>query len=544
MNQKFGNRIYEFMLTRAHQLQFVPLVEVALSIGILEEQHDEDLELIDGHEVHLYPPMRDLMETLMKEDGQRYDLRVNFVGMEDSVRLRRDLTMSVKSLPALSWKERVYEFLVDLFKDMNPIFDSDVGIDMATLLAEDSLQRPLSLKLCRRVSPKKMVVVSDADMLREILNQDKRFVMGFNVQEEIHRKRAGARAMEYNREREWVIRGRRTGTDYPRTSFPNEYAVSLANDPVYILRYAAVSAPKADASREEASGGPTGTEDAPGVCGCGAVLYKKNIHRLTAGRADCEEVELWRFRTFVGNRCLRQVGEYRALLKGLSECASYGYYPLLMQSWSHQVNDHASALVHIEPDLSTLDYSALKRYEPVKPKFECPQCIPLYAEAKALYDDLHAVALEEHYRVPAHYNILALPNVKRSNQRVWKVSGSDSDFKRCGNGLFRPAARVIPLREVGDAEVNGEENRIEELDMAVWEGHVSGTLLAISMQNPPLPPMSFERYHVDQPRYQPALEEAFLAREEGLMLDRGWQSKVYVPGDRTESWLKNRKYEN
>ena len=127
---------------------------------------------------------------------------------------------------------------------------------------------------------------------------------------------------------------------------------------------------------------------------------------------------------------------------------------------------------------------------------------------------------------------------------MWKVSGSDSDFKPCGNGLSRPAARVIPLREVGDAEVNGEEKRIEELDMAVWEGHVSGTLLAISMQNPPLPPMSFERYHVDQPRYQPALEEAFLARDEGLMLDRGWQSKVYVPGDRTESWLKNRKYEN
>ena len=44
--------------------------------------------------------------------------------------------------------------------------------------------------------------------------------------------------------------------------------------------------------------------------------------------------------------------------------------------------------------------------------------------------------------------------------------------------------------------------------------------------------------------FSPARRFALLAREEGLMLDRGWQSKVYVPSDRSEGWLKNRKYES
>ena len=376
MSLEFDNRIYEFMLVRAHNLQFVPIVEVAHSVGLLKVQHKEDLVFVDEHKIHLYPPLEALMNSIIKYDGQRYDLRVNFVGLADSVRLRRDLTMSVKSLPALTWKERIYEFLVDLFAKMNTTFDDDVGINVGNILAEVDLQRPLSLKLCRRATPKGMKIITDADMLREILDQDKRFVMRFNLQKEIHEKRAEAKAMEYNRDREWVIRSRRTAADFPRASFPNEYAVSLASDPIYVLRYAAVSAPKANSSKGEASGGPSGMEDAPGVCGCSAIIYKKNIHRITRNRVECEEVELWRFRTFVGNRCLRQVGEYRALLKGLEESLSNGYYPLHMQGWSHQVNEHAVALVHIEPDLSKLDYSALKRYEPVKPKFECPQCIP------------------------------------------------------------------------------------------------------------------------------------------------------------------------
>ena len=81
--------------------------------------------------------------------------------------------MSVKSLPALSWKERVYTYLVDLFKEVNPTFDDDVGINVGNLLAQENLRRPLSLKLCRRISPKKVIVITDADMLREILDQDK-----------------------------------------------------------------------------------------------------------------------------------------------------------------------------------------------------------------------------------------------------------------------------------------------------------------------------------------------------------------------------------
>ena len=535
----FTNKVFERMLDLGHQLDFVPILDLALSLGILSESN-EDLDFIEKHEMHLYPPLAQLMEALICQDGQRYDVRVNFVNMEDSIRLRRDLTMSVKSLPALSWKERVYTYLVDLFIEVNPTFDDDVGINVGNLLAQENLRRPLSLKLCRRISPTKVIVITDADMLREILDQDKRFVMRFNLQDEIHRERAEAKATTFNQHREWVIRSRKSVADYPRTSFANEYAVSLVSDPVYILRYAAVSAPKADATKEEASGGVHGTEDTPGVCGCGAVLYKKNIHRLSGGRVECEEVELWRFRAFVGNRCLRQVGEYRALLKGLRECTSNGHFPLLMQSWSHQVNDHANALVHVKPDFSTLDYSALKRYVPIQPKFQSPQCIPLYAEAKALYDDLHAVAIEEHYRVPSYYNILALPDVKKTSHRVWKVTGSDSDFKLCGNGRARPPARVVGLSDVEE----GEKEQGGALDISAWEGHVSGTLLALSMQEPPLPAMCFERSHVDQPRYQPALEEALLAREEGLMLDRGWQSKVYVPSDRSEGWLKNRKYES
>ena len=206
-------------------------------------QHKEDLAFVDEHKIHLYPPLEALMNSIIKYDGQRYDLRVNFVGLADGVRLRRDLTMSVKSLPTLTWKERIYEFLVDLFAKMNTTFDDD-GINVGNILAEVDLQRPLSLKLCRRATPKGMKIITDADMLREILDQDKRFVMRFNLQKEIHEKRAEAKAMEYNRDGEWVIRSQEDCADFPQASFPNEYAVPLASDPIYVLRYAAVNAPK------------------------------------------------------------------------------------------------------------------------------------------------------------------------------------------------------------------------------------------------------------------------------------------------------------
>ena len=156
----FANKVFERMLDLGHQLDFVPILDLALSLGILTESN-EDLDFIEKHEMHLYPPLTQLMEALICQDGRRYDVRVNFVNMEDSIRLRRDLTMSVKSLPALSWKERVYTYLVDLFIEVNPTFDDDVGINVGNLLAQENLRRPLSLKLCRRISPTKVIVITE-----------------------------------------------------------------------------------------------------------------------------------------------------------------------------------------------------------------------------------------------------------------------------------------------------------------------------------------------------------------------------------------------
>ena len=82
MSLEFDNRIYEFMLVRAHNLQFVPIVEVAHSIGLLKVQKGGS-GIVDEHRftcIH----MEALMNSIIKYDGQRYDLRVNFVGLADS----------------------------------------------------------------------------------------------------------------------------------------------------------------------------------------------------------------------------------------------------------------------------------------------------------------------------------------------------------------------------------------------------------------------------------------------------------------------------
>jgi hypothetical protein len=567
------NRVLELMLERGHQSEWVELFDIALEVlDSFEEDIDaESLTTLHPHEVHRHPAFTDLYHMINENDGKIFDMRVGFRGLHDAVRLKVNIFTSIKSLPALSWKERVYEYLVDEIHDNEPTFHEDYGIDIAKLVNVPRCYRPQSLKLCSGVTSggRNVETASDSELLRTILEQDRRFVVKFpKAGRELFAKRAAKAAHSFNKTRSTVLITHRRIRDFDRTDFSAEFAVHLAVDPVYILRFSAVSGSPSD-SLTDITGGQDGRTDSASVCGCGAVLTKMNVFRTTRGIVECEEHEIWRFRRTVGNNALRQVGEYRALVAGLKVCVDQGLYPVRLQSWSYTVHSHAKAMVYAEGDTSKLNYSELKRYKRPEPEYSTHLCIPLFAEAKRLMDLLQTIATDTHYNTPHDYNILGLPDERRTDNRVWKVSWAASDFKRCGNGTVRPMARVVPWRSNNSSsaeytaerknDVKGtrgsraasapalepeQEHELEEghFDTSAWEGHVKGTALGVSMTEPLLPPVCFERIPVEDPRLDEALAEASKARTEGFMLDRGWSSKCYVDSERDEGWTQNRKF--
>lgn len=541
-----GNRVLEFLCVYAYGLEWVALETLASAIGL-----DDDYSNFSPWEVHLHPRLEEVVHILRTFDGEKglYDLRINFVGMEDAVRLRRDVTTSITSIPALAWKERVYEFIVDYIQRNSASFGEECGMNISEIVKIPEMARPPSLKLARLAAQggrRKVHEVSEAELLRQILMQDHRFELKFHVQQDLHRRRATERADRYNKQRVTVLKRHHTQKDYSRSDFENEYAVFLAADPVYILRYAAISGRVGD-SFSKSTGGDLGTVDDASICGCSAIIYKKNIARFTRDDlAECTETEVWRFRDTVGNHALRQVGEYRALLAGLRVCADKGLFPLSVQGWSDQVNNHAVAMIYEEPDLSKLGYSERKRYQKPEPAYQSHLCIPLFKEAKSLCDLIIETAREEHYYTPKEYNIIGLPDSRKTSERVWKVSWAASDFKECGNGVQRPACKVVPLATAGgggNEEKKEEDVRVENAvddSMSAWKGRVPGTNLALSMTEPLLPPITFKRIHVQEPLYQETLVESDKARTEGFMKDRGWSSKSYVARD--EDWTVGLKY--
>lgn len=550
MIELLRNRVLEYLSTTAHQLDWVELRKLALAVGI-----EDDLEGVAPHEVHLEPCLDELVIGLRREDGVTFDIRVHFYGLDDAVRLRGNITSSISSIHALCWKERIYEYMVAYIQKESPTFSEECGLEISDLVRIPELARPLSLKLANLVpkGARRVHETTDTELLKGILMQDRRFDLKFHVQDDIHRRRASERASKYNEKRVTVLKRHHTAKDYRRTDFENEYAVMLTVDPIYMLRFAAISGKVSD-SLEISTGGELGKVDNAGVCGCAAILYRKNIYSFTRDLAECEEYEVWRFRDTVGNYALRQVGEYRCLLAGLKLCANKGLFPLKVQGWSHQVNSHAIAMTFEEPDTSKFSYSELKRYKKPEPAYESHLCIPLFKEAKSLCDLIISTAREEHYGEPSNYNILGLPDARRTSNRPWKVSWAASDFLETGNGPLRPSCKVVPLQlRPASSEQGNREEKAQDRDAdapeessagpaSAWEGRVTGTSLALSMTAPLLPPIIFERIHVNSPRYQDVMDEADKARTEGFMRDRGWTSKSYVGCLRDEDWTENIKF--
>ena len=173
---------------------------------------------------------------------------------------------------------------------------------------------------------------------------------------------------------------------------------------------------------------------------------------------------------------------------------------------------------------------------------------------KAFCDMIISTARDEHYEEPSDYNILGLPDARRTNRRPWKVSWSVSDFKEAGNGIVRPPCKAVPLElRPASSEQGNREEKAQDRDTdapeessaepaSAWEGRVTGTSLALSKTEPLVPPIIFERIHVSSPRYQDVMEEADKARTEGFMKDRGWTSKAYVGCIRDEDWTQNLKF--
>ena len=99
MEGSLRNSVLEYLSIGYHQLQWCSLRELGQRVGI-----KCDLEGVAPHEVHLQPCFEEFVHGIRVEDGLTFDIRVNFAGFQDAVTLRRDITASISSVPALMWQ--------------------------------------------------------------------------------------------------------------------------------------------------------------------------------------------------------------------------------------------------------------------------------------------------------------------------------------------------------------------------------------------------------------------------------------------------------
>jgi hypothetical protein len=298
----FFTRAFRYLLFNFHQLDWCSLRE--LSEGLMDKSAasaDTGIDRVTLCQPHLYHREMnlDLLGCLERFDGKLFDVRCNFVGLDDAVRLRKHVTKSIKSQPAITWKERVYKTLV-----MHGCHSDEIGIELIELVNDPYLIMPLSLQRRREAVGGEFISVKET--MREILEEDNRFDVRFQLQNERYKQFADSETLRRNGDREIVLE--KPQKTVPRSKFAPEYSVFLREKPLYYIRFYGISA-TADEDNH------FGKIDEPGMSGCGVSLHKLRLVPVSNNIGKSRENQIWSQRKFIGNFAYRILAEYTGTLE-------------------------------------------------------------------------------------------------------------------------------------------------------------------------------------------------------------------------------------
>ena len=231
------------------------MYEVALALQ-LDQAGNPAHASCAPHDYHRTSNVASLTSTLLQHDGAFWDVRVDFYGMDDSIRLRPGLTSSIRSVPALAWKERVYTALLK-----RGCHHDEVSVELSELVLPSGLglARPLSLLPgpLPRSPPQRLqgqrhfqaqtpaqekaadAKQRDKVLLRHILEEDPVFDVRHNNQLQRIELLAQQEVLARNETREEVLM--KPGNKLPPSVFETEWAVFLRERPGWSLSIAGVS---------------------------------------------------------------------------------------------------------------------------------------------------------------------------------------------------------------------------------------------------------------------------------------------------------------
>jgi hypothetical protein len=579
--------VYWFLLRSHHQLSWASLIDVAIAVKVESDSCKTSLQSsFASHEYHAQAHVRPLVECLRKHDGTYWDLRTGFYGMEDSIRLHANLTKSIKSPPAVTWRDRVYFHLVD-----RGCHSDEIGIDLEELCTEPSLQRPLSLQLSTD-TPKggskstRTVLARDGataevippllrtsnwdqcDFLRRVLEADPRFDVRYNNQLEKVDKRAAAELHARNGEREEVLTS--PGKKLHRERFATIWAVFLRELPQYFIRYYGVSSSytqsqlpaasidsDADDDVQEANPNPNskrkGGQKTIGRQGQGQaqqqpstrILAPEGGSSLTSpsppfstqagamqdladspGMTACGvTLHRRRIRHITDNYAESREDEIWRWAKfvGNSSLRVVGEYMALIAALKQcSAKGYAPVLVQ------TATKDIPKAFRSETPTFKSQSILTQYHICKELVQDLQAQARKTHFLEPEYYNILGLPTIKSSDSQKKKGAPKPKLLKVTGS----PSTFAQWSDEVHESSAIGEFCRVDPSDVVRFEvlkanPNPNASASASAGAN------SKGSYSYSPASSYPALEAAqHLARtcqDEGYAIARGWTGPVYSP---------------
>lgn len=139
-SDELASQVYWYLTKTHHQLSWASIYEVSVALQV-DSVDNPQHNTIWPHEYHRLACVKGLLISLNKFDGKLWDVRVNFRGMDDAVRLQPNLTRSVRSVPALAWIRRIYEYMI-----LERAAHSDeVGVEVEELLRIPSLVQPKTL---------------------------------------------------------------------------------------------------------------------------------------------------------------------------------------------------------------------------------------------------------------------------------------------------------------------------------------------------------------------------------------------------------------
>jgi len=243
-------QVWWYMQRTHHQGDWTTLYEVALALRI--DAAGNGAVHATPHDYHKLPNIAALTQALMQHDGTFWDVRVHFYGMDDSLRLRPNVTTNTTSVPALAWKERIYTALLK-----RGCHHDEVSIDVSDLMLPPplglGLLRPLSLMSAPspslRSPPRPLRHVLQAQtatqakaaeaeqrdklLLRHILEEDPMFDLRCNNQLQRINQLAAQEMLARDKLREEICM--KPSSRLPNAVFDSEWAVFLRGRPGYRL---------------------------------------------------------------------------------------------------------------------------------------------------------------------------------------------------------------------------------------------------------------------------------------------------------------------